>query len=358
MDSQELVERIHDHVESGAVDKATIACLRLARAIGDVFNSVMFLRELHPDRKQIHEAFFEETRHLKKDAREFLWESTTDRWIEERSFDYSFDSENDEKNVLGMGVGELIHEVELMEKWIQDLKLPNGMGEFDTAAFTDRHTDMKSQMRLKIRACHSLLERIRTRCLNYATRVEGQLRAAEQASSFIGSVQLDVHNYYAARSDSAYRKLRKAAALIDSSESEDHAFLLTSIRRAVKAVADYHYPPSGHGVVCSDGRERVLDDSKYLNRLQEFCAREFPPSTSTSLFQSELEYFSVFVHRLNSAASKGVHAEVTQLEAKQGLLGLYMLLSNLIAKLSAKPEERTEDSQARAAQQAVEPDVE
>lgn len=334
MDARQLIERIYEHVEAGDVDKAVVACLRLARMLGDTFSTVLFLRELYPDRKQLNEAFFEEAQHLNKEARELLWNGTGERWLEERTLDYSLDMEEDDRRVLAMGVGEMIHEVEHMERSIQDLELPQGMGEFDTAAFTDRYTGLKGQMRFKIRACRSLLERVRTRCLNYATRIERQLQAAERASDFVGSAQLDVHNYYAERSEPAYKKLRKAASLIGSSDPEDHALLLTSIRRAVKAVADHHLPPSRDPVRCQDGEVRSLDDEKYLNRLQEFCAREFPRGASTSLFQAELDYLSVFVRRLNEVASKGVHSEVTALEAKQGLLGLYMFLSNLIAKLS------------------------
>jgi hypothetical protein len=49
-----------------------------------------------------------------------------------------------------------------------------------------------------------------------------------------------------------------------------------------------------------------------------------------------LDHLAVFLRRLNDVASKGVHAQVSALEAaRQGLVGVYMFLSNVIAKLSA-----------------------
>lgn len=346
MDEHALIDRIYDHVESGAVDKATVACLRLARKIGDSFSVIIFLRELYPDRHQLKVAFFDETQHLQKEAQDFLWKTTQDRWLEERSLDYSL-VDDEYMNVLAMGVGALICEVEQMEKSIDDLRLPAGMGEFDTAAFTDRHSQLKSQMRLKIRACHTILERIRTRCLNYVTRIEHQLQTADRASDLMASVQNDVHNYYAERSQTAYEKLRKAASLIGSKEPEDHALLLTSIRRAVKAVADHHFPPRTSPVKCKDGVTRELGEEQYLNRLQEFCASQVFSSSSGRLLRAEMDYLSAFVRRLNDVASKGVHAEVTGREAKQGLLGLYLFASNLIAKLeqvqeAGEPSETTQ----------------
>jgi hypothetical protein len=338
MNTHDLIERIYDHVESGQTDKAAVASLRLARKVGDLLNAVMFLRELYPDVHQFQVSFFEETMHLKQEAKDFLWKTTQNRWIEERTLSYSL-TEDEDKNLLAMGAGELLREVEQMEKSIEDLRLPPGMGEYDTAAFTDRNTHLKSQMRLKIRACHTILERIRTRCLNYATRMEQQLAASSRAADFMAAMQNDVHNYYAERCDAAYRRLRKAADLIGSVEPEDHALLLTSIRRAVKAVADYHLPPQAEQMHCSDGVTRDMGESQYLNRLHEFCVAHTAGDRSGKLLRAEMDYLAVFIRRLNDVASKGVHADVTSLEAKQGLMGLYMFLSNLISKLEYERKE-------------------
>jgi hypothetical protein len=134
--------------------------------------------------------------------------------------------------------------------------------------------------------------------------------------------------------------------LLGSTNAEDHALLLTSIRRAVKAAADYHFPAQDVPVACADGKSRVLDDAKYLNRLHEFCQREFRSGSSDELVRAEFDYLSVFLHRLNDVASKGVHAQVTALEARQGLFGVYLFLSNLIAKLTA-PQPNTTPSLGR-----------
>jgi hypothetical protein len=48
----------------------------------------------------------------------------------------------------------------------------------------------------------------------------------------------------------------------------------------------------------------------------------------------------VFARRLNAMASKGVHAEVTLSEARQGFLGLYMFLYNLCQRLDAERPEQ------------------
>jgi hypothetical protein len=334
MQPLQLVERVYEHVGARDIDKAVMACLRLARALGDTVNVVTFLRELHPDVPQLKAAIWDETRHLSDDVRNRLWSVTLERWIEERTISAPPMEDEQDQNVLGMGVAELSRDIENMEKMIEDLQLPPGLGEYDAAAFTDRNVRIKGQMRLKIRACHEVLERIRTRCFNYATRAESQLKAETHTSDLLGSLQRDVHNFYAENCDPAYQSLRKAASLLGSSNAEDHALLLTCVRRAVRAAADYHYPPRAEPVTCSDGKVRDLGDEQYLNRLHELCVQQFDSNSSTSLLRSEFEHLAVFVRRLNDVASKGVHAQVSALEARQGLVGVYMFLSNVIAKLS------------------------
>jgi hypothetical protein len=80
---------------------------------------------------------------------------------------------------------------------------------------------------------------------------------------------------------------------------------------------------------------RDLGSEQYLNRLHEFFVQQFGSNSSTSLLRSELEHLAVFLRRLNDMASKGVHAQVSALEARQGLVGVYMFLSNVIAKLDS-----------------------
>jgi hypothetical protein len=80
-------------------------------------------------------------------------------------------------------------------------------------------------------------------------------------------------------------------------------------------------------------KKRSLNDGQYLNRLQEFLTTTFQKSSSRDLLRTEFEYLAVFARRLNEVASKGVHADVTAQEAKQGLIGLYLFLYNVVSHL-------------------------
>jgi hypothetical protein len=186
-------------------------------------------------------------------------------------------------------------------------------------------------------ARNSSLNAVNTKIdLYVAKKWSGSSQAAQPAAqppSPVAAIEEEVLGYYAERDRLVHQKLEKASSLAQSDDPEDFSLLLTSIRRAVKAVADFHLPPSKEQVVCSDGQTRELGEEQYLNRLQEFCAKQLPSDSASRLLKAELELLAVFVRRLNDVASKGVHSEVTKPEAVQGLKGLYMFLSNLIARL-------------------------
>lgn len=336
MKSEELIERIFEHLENDATEKAVMSCLRLARRHKDYFNSIIFLRELYPNKDQIQDVFFDETQGLKKEACTYLWEKTLEKWLEEHSVDLLNTEEkdsNERRNILAMGIGELEGECKQLEKMIDDLTLPQGMGEFDTAAFTDRYNDQKITIRNKIRGIATVRQRIRTRCLNYAIRLEKQLSNQVLSRNYVIEAQNTVNNYFSEASPDVYKKLQKAAQLQASNNSEDYSLLLTSVRRVLNAVADHFFPPQDKPYICSDEKERVMGSERYLNRLEEFIRGNFGKSRSAELLSEEIKCLASFSRKLNDLASKGVHSNVNTQEAKQCFIGLYMFLYNLIAKL-------------------------
>jgi len=335
MDYQAAIERVYNHLENDDVDKAVMACLRISRHLQDFLYSAVFLREMHPNKRECARIMYDDTSHLKEEAQKYLWEKSLDYWLDTHTLDFSFgeNEQGEERNVLSVGVSEIDPVIEQCERWINDLELPSGMGEYDTAAFTDRYVERKADFRVRIKAHLTVKQRIKNRCLNYAIRIERQLQAQSKTQSFLGKTQTDVNNYFKARSEEVYTKLLKASQLVDSTDPEDNSLLLTQVRRAIKASADYFYPPVTEMVTCADGNERQLGEEQYLNRLHEYLATEFEKSSSRDLMDAEFEYLAVFTRRLHNVASKGVHASVTVEEAKQGLLGLYMFLFNVISKL-------------------------
>lgn len=335
MNYEAEIKKVYEHLENDHVDKAVMSCLRIARNLQDFLYAAAFLREMHPNKNECMRIVYEDTSHLKEETQAFIWKRSIDYWLDTRTLDFSLgpSESGEEKNVLAVGIGEIDSDIESCKLAIKDLQVPAGMREYDTAAFTDQYTGHKAHFRLRIKALEAVKQRVKTRCLNYAIRIERQLEAQKKSRSFLAKIHTEVNNYFKAHSDDVYTKLQKAAHLVDSNDPEDCSLLLTQVRRAMKASADFFYAPTNTPVKCSDGKERILSEEQYLNRFHEFLATRFSKSCSRDLLSSELDYLSVFAHRLNNVASKGVHADVSPEEAKQGLLGLYMFLYNVTSRL-------------------------
>ena len=324
MDYKTAIERVYEHLENDYIDKAVMTCLRIARNMQDYLYTAVFLREMYPVRREFLRVLYDDTSHLKVEAQKYLDKQSLEYWIDVHTLDYSLASTEDgeERNVLAIAVGEMDPELEQWEQSIDDFTVPLGMGEYDTAAFADANTRQKGQIRLRIKAIQTVKQRIKTRCLNYVIRIERQQQAQSKSQNFLEQSQNEVNNYFKAHSEDVYTKLQKAAQLVDSIETEDYSLLLTQVRRAIKAAADFFYPPKAGPVVCSDGKTRDLCDEQYLNRLQEYLWTTFEKSSSRDLLRAEFEHLAVFARRLNEVASKGVHSDVSSQEAKQGLIGL------------------------------------
>jgi hypothetical protein len=187
MDYTAAINRVFEHLENDDVDSAVMTCLRIARNLQDHLYAAIFLREFYPVRKEFIRILVDDTSQLKREAQEFLDKTSLEYWLEIHTLDYGLavDDDGEEKNVLAFGVGEIKPELEQWERSIEDLKLPPGMGEFDAAAFTDRYNNKKEWIRLRIRAVHTVKERIKTRCLNYAIRIEKQLQSQQKSEGFL-----------------------------------------------------------------------------------------------------------------------------------------------------------------------------
>jgi len=335
-----LVARIYEHLEADHVEKAVMSCLRIARQLNDYMNAAIFIRELYPNKNEVARVLYDDVSHLNEDTLKFIWQKSLDQWISLHTLDFDIvgkkqtaDSSDDSPRFLMVSAGELEGELKQLEGAIADMTLPTGMHPVDTAMFMDSFTHSKAEIRLRIKALLTIKARIKSRCLNYAIRIERQILRQKKTQNFLVDVQSYVNNYFSARDENVYDKLQKASQLVTSTESEDAALLLTEIRRSLNAAANFFYPPLDHDEICSDGIKRKMGNDQYLNRLQEFIITKIKKSAARDLLAEELNYMISFIRRLNDIASKGVHGSVTLGEAKQGLIGLYFFLFNVCQQL-------------------------
>lgn len=333
IDISRSLKKIHECVDIDNVEGATVACFRVARHINDYLNAAMFMQELSPGMEEVARMLYDIAPQMEKETKKFIWERSNARWLEIHDVQYlqtgKYD-ENENPKVLAIAVGEIEPELNRCQSMIDDMTPPQGMHHFDVAAFYHENVGMKIQIRQRMQALHRLKSKIKVRCLNYAIHVESHQQPQKINESPLWKLQDNVDEYFKRNSEVVFKKLKKASILYSSQDTEDYALLLTEVRRILSAVADMSYPASRCATTCADGQARRLTEDKYLNRLEEYLRTECQATTSTELAQAELNLLAKFMRKLNDLASKGVHSTVTQEEAHQGFVGMYLFLSTFI----------------------------
>jgi hypothetical protein len=332
---KELIEKGYVSLEEDKLIQLVSICLRISRINNDYLNEVIFLRELSTDKKAFNETYYQDTSHLKVDAQKLIHKFAMERWIEERKMSYT-EVKDDEPSIYIKSVGELLFDIKNTEDSLNDFITPSGMTPIDTAYFEDENQKIKGRTRLHLSNLNLLKEKIRSRCLNYLISVEKQIKNQNKANSIQYDFINEVNNYFKRLDNSIYEKLVKSLELLNNNDNESLSLLLTEIRRTIKSVADYFYPPSDIEIMCSDGINRILGNDQYLNRLHEFINTNLVKSTSNELLIIEFESLEKIIRKLNELASKGVHSNVTKREAKQCFLSFYNFLSNIVTAIQAK----------------------
>lgn len=110
-----------------------------------------------------------------------------------------------------------------------------------------------------------------------------------------------------------------------SSKSEEWSHALTSCRRILEGVADELYPENS-----DPAKGKILSQSQYINRLWAFMDKSIESDANKGLAKAHVDFLGAWIEKTNKLANKGVHAEVSQVEAVKAVFHLYLTLADLL----------------------------
>ena len=230
--------------------------------------------------------------------------------------------------IMSHGVADLEAHHDSMRAIYDDPVTP-GMTPLDTGLASIDHERNRAQLAPALLQQRTVLERIKDAAYSYALESEAQLLAGESIPDVVAKGRAFVEGGLALRAPDALAALQAAetATAQDQPESASHA--ATSCRRAIKALADSLYPPSGP-VTADDGITRSMDDDHYRNRLIEYVRQRKGRSTHADVLASNLTSLGTRLKSLDDLASKGVHANLSRAEVESCLTWMYMLAADLL----------------------------
>ncbi|UOO90420.1 helix-hairpin-helix domain-containing protein [Vitreoscilla massiliensis] len=120
-------------------------------------------------------------------------------------------------------------------------------------------------------------------------------------------------------------QLMLAFKSVSSDNKEEWSQALTTCRRLLEGLADRLFPATNEQV-----NGRVLKQNQYVNRLWAFMDEAIESDSNKELAKTHVDLIGAWIQKINNLANKGVHAEVTQVEAIKMVFHTYLMLADIL----------------------------
>lgn len=208
--------------------------------------------------------------------------------------------------------------------------LPPQIAPLDAAMLSEERRQRAEYLDHNQRELAKVLARLGQRVHTYLSRVERDISRGITESNLVVQNIHFVERRLSEVAPVALDQLKSAQVRAGEGTSEGNSQALLSCRRALKTLADVLYPPRATPVIGSDGVARILDDSKFVNRLWQFVAEAVPGSTAREVLQEEIDALGRKVEHVNDLSSKGVHSTADDMDTIVCITSLYDLVGKLL----------------------------
>ncbi|WP_433687593.1 hypothetical protein ACQP0I_00125 [Micromonospora carbonacea] len=175
-----------------------------------------------------------------------------------------------------------------------------------------------------------IIDRIRSFVYQFLLDTESELNFGQANADIFARNRQFVDTQMASVSPEALAQFQAAYRRVKEGDAESLSHALTSCRRILKSVADSLYPASSEPIRGRDGRERILTDAQYINRLIQFVSEKIGKHRDGAVIQATLDTLGSRLKALDALASKGVHAEVTADEVDTCVIQTYLAMGDIL----------------------------
>lgn len=120
-------------------------------------------------------------------------------------------------------------------------------------------------------------------------------------------------------------KLMVAFKAVASSNPEEWSHALTTCRRFIEDFADALHPPTEELI---NGRR--VGRKEYINRIWAFMDQAIESDRNRDLAKAHVDYLGAYVEKIHKLTNKGVHAEVTHIEAVKAVFHTYLMVADIL----------------------------
>jgi hypothetical protein len=179
-------------------------------------------------------------------------------------------------------------------------------------------------------------QKLRNAIYRYAVDTLIAIELGDVAASVFEEARIRVDRFVSEKVPKGAEQLVAANDRLREDSAEARAAALMACRRFLVSVADAVFPPRVEPHVDGRGKTRKVGPEEYKNRLLAFVESGLAGSTTLGLVSAQLEHLVARLDALNDLVCKGVHANVTDEEARLATIETYIFVSE-VARVPVDP---------------------
>jgi hypothetical protein len=164
----------------------------------------------------------------------------------------------------------------------------------------------------------------------FAADVSLALELGDVAEEMFDEARVSVDRFVRTCCPQAAEQLVAVNERLRESSPESWTAALTACRRLLCSVADAVFPAQTAPHVDGSGQPRKVGAEEYKNRILAFIQNRVKSDSSVAILAARLD-------AVNEKAGKGVHATVTQQEARLTVIETYLLVAEVARLWAAEP---------------------
>ncbi|MEI1716878.1 helix-hairpin-helix domain-containing protein [Acinetobacter baumannii] len=188
------------------------------------------------------------------------------------------------------------------------------------------------------------LNQIKNVCHKYLSDLHNNLKFSGTITSSFDLLKNAVDDRLLDLDSEIAEQLMLAFKSVSSSNKEEWSHALTTCRRLLESLADKLYPASDLEI-----GKRTFKQSQFVNRLWQFMNDSIESDSNRDLAQAHVNFLGSWLEKTNKLTNKGVHDDVSQLEATKALFHLYLMLADLLDYLDPSATKQTTKPQIATA---------
>lgn len=202
----------------------------------------------------------------------------------------------------------------------------------DHLPYLKKHGNDKS---LYLNNVQQRLAYVKGECHKYLTDLYNKLKFSGTIASGFDLLKNAVDGKLLDLDPEIAEQLMLAFRSVSSGNKEEWSQALTTCRRLLESLADKLYPATEENI-----NGRTFKQNQYINRIWRFMDVSIQSKSNKDMAKAHLDYLGSWMAADYTLTCKGVHTEVSQLEATKAIFHIYLMLADLLEFLDTESTNR------------------